>query len=132
MSRKPYIRPVPKTSWYRKHDRYKRYIIREVTCIFIGIYTAILSFGLLNLSEGQESFDLFMATLRTPGALVFHLFALAFAFYHSATWFNVTPQAMPLMKGDDFVSGSLIIRVHYAAWAAVSLVILFSVIVVGA
>ena len=127
MSRKPYIRPVPTASWYMRHDRYKRYMIREITCIFIGIYVAILSLGLFNLSEGQEAFDFFMASLRTPGALVFHFVALAFALYHSATWFNVTPQAMPLMKGDDFVSSSLIIRVHYAAWAVVSLVILFTV-----
>ena len=72
MSRKPYIRPVPTTSWYMRQDRYKRYMLREMTCIFIGIYTVIFSLGLYKLSAGQEAFDLFMTTLRTPGALVFH------------------------------------------------------------
>ncbi|VBB68769.1 Fumarate reductase subunit C [invertebrate metagenome] len=112
-----------------RHGRYKRYMMREVTSIFIGAYTIIFTLGLYRLAEGQDAFDSFMSTLRAPGAIVFHLVAMVFAIYHSTTWFNVTPQAMPLMKGEDFISSSLIISAHYAAWAAVSLVVLLTVTV---
>ncbi len=127
MSHKPYIRPVPKTSWYMQHGRYKRYMAREVTCLLIGAYTAVFTVGLWRLAEGREAFEAFMTTLQAPGAIVFHLIALAFSIYHSTTWFNVTPQAIPLMKGDDFVPGSVIVGAHYAAWAVASLAILIAV-----
>lgn len=127
MSRKPYIRPVAKTSWYMAHGRYKRYMLREVTCLFIGAYTAVFTMGIVRLSQGEAAYNGFLAALHSPLAVVFHLVALALAVYHSTTWFNVTPQAMPLMKGDDFVPGNIIVGAHYAGWAVVSLVILAAV-----
>ena len=33
MSRKPYVREIPKTSWFMRQGRYKRYMAREVTCV---------------------------------------------------------------------------------------------------
>ncbi|KAF0112602.1 MAG: fumarate reductase subunit C [Rhodospirillaceae bacterium] len=127
MSRKPYIRPMSKTSWYLRDGRYKRYMAREVTCLLIGAYTGVFAMGIWRLAEGREAFTAFMAALHAPGAIMFHLVALAFSIYHSTTWFNVTPQAMPLMKGEDFVPGTLIVGAHYAAWAVASLVILIAV-----
>lgn len=129
MNRRPYIRHVPKNSWYLSHIRYQRYIAREITCLFIGAYSVIFTVGLWRLSESREAFNLFMHTLQNPTAIVFHCLAFVFSLYHSATWFNVTPQAMPIMRGDDFISGSIIVRIHYIAWAIISLVIL---VVIGA
>ncbi|MBF0095012.1 MAG: fumarate reductase subunit C [Alphaproteobacteria bacterium] len=127
MSRKPYIRPIPKTSWYMRDGRYKRYMLREVTCVFIGAYTGVLTMGLLRLSQGKEAYEAFLQAMNTPSAIVFHILALLFAVYHSTTWFNVTPQAMPIMKGDDFLPGKVIVTAHYAGWAVVSLFILLVV-----
>jgi fumarate reductase subunit C len=33
MSRQPYVRPVSPTTWYMRNGRYKRYMLREVTCL---------------------------------------------------------------------------------------------------
>lgn len=127
MNRRPYIRPVSRISWYMKNVRYKRYIAREITCFLIGAYTVLFTIGLWRLSDGREAFDIFMATMWTSGGLTFNCIAFVFALYHSVTWFNVTPQAIPLMKGDDFVPGSVIVRAHYTAWVIISLVILIMV-----
>ncbi|MCX7180382.1 MAG: hypothetical protein NTX56_17025 [Proteobacteria bacterium] len=54
MSRRPYVREVPPTSWYFRMPRYMRYMAREVTSIFIGIYTVILLVGLARLTEGVQ------------------------------------------------------------------------------
>lgn len=124
MSRKPYIRPMPKTSWYMRHGRYQRYMLREVTCLFIGAYTGVLTMGLVRLSQGQEAYNAFMQALNAPVAVIFHALALLFALYHSTTWFNVTPQAMPIQRGDEFVPGSVIVGAHYAGWLVASLVVL--------
>ena len=49
----------------------------------------------------------------------------AAAVYHAATWFNATQKAMPIQIGEDFVPGNLISGAHYAAWAVLSVVVLF-------
>ena len=51
---------------------------------------------------------------------MFHLLALAFAIYHSVTWFNLTPKALPLQVGEGFVPDWVIAGAHYAAWIVVS------------
>jgi fumarate reductase subunit C len=125
MSRKPYVRPISKTSWYLSQPRYKRYMAREVTCIFIGIYTLILVVAIKRLSEGQAAYEAFLEGLKSPLSIVFHVLALVIALYHSTQWFNVTPQAMPVQRGEEFLPGSVIVGAHYGGWVVVSLVVLF-------
>jgi fumarate reductase subunit C len=98
---------------------------REVSCIFIGAYTGVIVVGLLRLSDGAASWNAFLKVLQTPASVAFHLGALAFALYHTATWFNVTPKAMPVQIGETRLPGGVIVGVHYAAWALVSALILF-------
>ncbi len=127
MNRKPYIRPINTTSWWLTQPRYIRYMAREVSCVFIGAYTAVVVVGLLRLSAGAAAWAGFLDALQSPASLTFHGFALTFALYHTTTWFNVTPKAMPLQLGETEVPGGVIIGAHYAGWAVVSALILFMV-----
>ena len=125
MSRKPLVRECPPTTWYFRQPRYLRYMSREITSIFIGAYCVLLVVGLHRLANGPEAWEGFLLALRSPDSIVFHLLALAASFYHAATWFNATQKAMPIQIGEDFVPGNLISGAHYAAWAVLSLVVLF-------
>ena len=125
MSRNPYIRTISSTSWWLAQPRYIRYMAREVSCVLIGAYTGVVVVGLLRLSEGAEAWAGFLEAIQTPVSIVFHLLALAFALYHTTTWFNVTPKAMPLQFGDTQVPGCVIIGAHYAGWIVVSALLLF-------
>ena len=127
MNRKPYIRPVSTASWWLAQPRYIRYMAREVSCILIGAYSAILVVGLMRLSQGAAAWNDFVNALQTPVSIGFHLLALAFALYHTTTWFNVTPKAMPVQFGETKLPGGIIIGAHYAGWVVVSVVILFLV-----
>nr|VFJ98963.1 MAG: fumarate reductase subunit C [Candidatus Kentron sp. LFY]VFK20125.1 MAG: fumarate reductase subunit C [Candidatus Kentron sp. LFY] len=125
MSRKPYIREVPKAAWYLRQGRYIRYMAREVTCVFIGIYAFIMLWGLSALSKGEDAYNGFLQSLQSPLSVIVLLLALLFAIYHSISWFNVTPQAMPIQMGEDFLPGGIIVGAHYAGWAVVTVVVLF-------
>jgi len=124
VTRKPYVREVPRLRWFFRHPRYLRYMAREVTCIFIGAYTLLLLVGVKRLSEGEAAYEAFLAALTSPASVAFHAAALAFSVYHSVTWFNVTPKALPLQVGERFVPGGVIAGLHYAVWAVLSLAIL--------
>lgn len=125
MSRRPYVQEVSPTAWFFKRPRYMRYMAREVTSIFIGIYTIILLVGLARLSEGQAQYEGFLAALRQPSSIVFHVLALAFSLYNSFTWFNVAPKALPIQVGEGFMPDSVVAGGHYVVWVLLSLFILF-------
>jgi fumarate reductase subunit C len=97
---------------------------REVTCIFIAVYTVILIVGLVRLSQGREAYEAFLLALASPASVAFHLLALAFAVYHSVTWFNLAPKALPLHMGDKTVAPGAIAAAHYIAWVVISVVVL--------
>ena len=97
---------------------------REITSLFIGAYTGVLVVGLARLAEGQAAYETYLEALQGPAGVVFHGLALLFALYHTATWFNVTPKAMPLEVGGRRVPGAVIIGAHYAGWAVISVALL--------
>jgi fumarate reductase subunit C len=121
----PYVRTIPKVRWFLRHPRYIRYMAREVTCLFIGAYTLLLVWGLRELSNGPAAWQAFLEGLRSPASVIFHVLALGFASYHSITWFNLTPKALPLQMGESFVPDGVISGAHYAGWAVLSVAILF-------
>ena len=124
VNRKPYVRGET-WRWIFRHPRYLRYMARECSCLFIGGYTLLLVAGLKSLSEGRAAYEAFIEGLESPGSIVFHLVALGFAMYHSATWFNLTPKALPVQVGEAFVPDGVISGAHYTAWAVLSLAVLY-------
>ncbi|HVI50614.1 MAG TPA: hypothetical protein VM661_05320 [Candidatus Sulfotelmatobacter sp.] len=125
MSRRPYLRTVER-NWWLSRRRYVVYMIREVTCLFIALYSALLTDGLVRLAEGQAAWDSYLTAISSPPGVLFQLVCLVFATIHSVTWFGVTPKAMPLMIKGEPVPPQTIIRAHYALWAAASLVVLIA------
>jgi len=123
MNRKPYVRPMT-SEWIFRHPRYVRYMMREFSCLFIGAWTLMLVWGLKRLAEGPEAWAGFLAALKSPASVVFHLLAFAFATYHSVTWFRLTPKALPVQLGEEFVSDGLISGAHYVVWAILSFLVL--------
>ena len=124
MSRKPYVREMT-SEWIFRHPRYLRYMTREFSCLFIGGWTLMMVWGLKQLAEGPAAWSAFLEFLKSPASIAFHLVALAFATYHSVTWFNLTPKALPLQMGEEFVPDGAISGAHFFAWGVVSLAILY-------
>ena len=120
MSRKPYVRAMT-SEWITRHPRYLRYMAREFSCLFIMGYTLLLVYGLKSLADGPAAYGAFLAALRSPLSIAFHLLALAFAAYHSITWFNLAPKAMPFQRGEEFVPESVVSGAHFAVWGILSL-----------
>jgi len=93
--------------------------------IFILAYTFLLICALGSLANGEEAYKAFLAALNSPLGILFNLVTLVVTVYHSTSWFNVTPQAMPIQRGEEFVPGNIIVSAHYGAWAVISIIVLF-------
>ena len=122
LGRRPFLREVPRVTWFLRHPRYVRYMLREITCFFIGAFTVVLIVGLVRLVQGRAAYEAFVAALQSPIALVFLSAVLVSAVYHSVTWFNLTPRAMPVQVGERFVPDAVIAGAHYVVWLVVSVV----------
>ena len=122
--RKPFVRELPKTTWFLGHARYKNYMLHEVSSVFVAIYTVILIVGLFRLGAGPLAWQGWLDGVTSPIGVIFHLIALAFFLIHTTSWFKAVPQAMRIQRGEEIVPGKLIIGAHYGVWAAVSVVVL--------
>lgn len=126
--RRPYVREFP-NSWWLEQPFYTRYMLRELTSFFIGTYTALLILGLWRLSEGPEAWTAFIGMFDHWAWVVYHVLALAFAIYHTVTWFALFPRTSPIMLGEDFVRPCALIAGQYVAWVAVTLVVFIAVLI---
>lgn len=108
--------------WWLKKPAYTWFMIRDVTSVFIAVYCIFLMY-LLYRANHAASFASFYQSLAHPVSIVLHLIALAFATYHSITFFNLTPRVIVVFRGDEKVPESAIAAGHYALWAVVSLIL---------
>jgi fumarate reductase subunit C len=115
---KEYIRPMPAT-WWLNNRQLVMFMIRELTAVFAGAY-AVFLLVLIALDK-----DRFIRVLDSPVALVFQLSCLLFVLYHTYTWFEVTPKAIVLWRGDEKVAPSLIVAANYAGWLIASVAMLW-------
>jgi len=118
MSRKPYIREMRNT-WWLKNSFYKAYMMREVSCIFVTIYTLVLLIGVVRLYQGPEAYAAWLAALQSPWSIVLSFIMLVSVGYHSMSWFKVAPQALPLQIGGIQVNAPLVVGLHYAAFIVI-------------
>jgi len=100
-------------------------MLRELTSVFIAIFLVVFLVELYQLSKGPEGYAAFLEKLRSPGWLVFHVVALAFALYHSFTWFNLTAVVQVVRVGDFQVPPRLVAAANFVVWGVLSLAILF-------
>jgi succinate dehydrogenase subunit C len=120
---KEYMRPISVT-WWLQRWAYTKFMIRDVTSIFIAGYCVFLMVMMCRANQGAEAFRAFYESLRSPLSVVLHAIALIFAVIHSVTFFNLTPRVIVLFRGDEKVPEGIIAGLHYAMWGVVSLVLL--------
>ncbi len=120
-----YVRPISKTTWYLGNRNYTIHVINELTSVFVGIYALLLLWGVGAVAGGSETYQSFLECLKGPGIRLLLWVTTIVIFYHAYAWFKVTPKAMPIQKGEEFVPGSVIAGAHYVVWVLSSLVVLF-------
>ena len=103
MSRNPYVRPVSKTTWYMRNGRYRKYMLREVTCLLVGFYSFFVICALGILAGGSpEAWESFLASQQNGFWIAFHAAALIFYLvYMTFDWFKLAPKAMPVQLGEQ-------------------------------
>ena len=124
---KSYVRPM--SGWWLKNPFYIKYMVREATSIFVGIYAVVLLEGLMAVAEGETDFNNWLAAMHSPLAIGFHIVALAAALYHTVTWFSVAPKVAPILFiGKKRIQPSAITAAQYVVAVIVYLLLFWMIL----
>jgi fumarate reductase subunit C len=130
---------MPNVKLYRRHINifwwanrwiHIKFIARELTSICVGVYSLIFLFFIWTVLQGPETFEAFSSAMRSPAALVFHLFLLGGILFHGITWFNLAPKAMVIKRGDKTVPGTVIALMNYLGWMVISVALIWLLLAV--
>ena len=111
------------TYWWLWKWPYLKFVLRELSSIFVA-YFVVLTLAQINcLRGGPEAFAEFQQRLRNPFVLVLNGISLCFVLLHTLTWFNLAPRAMVVRLGGKRLPEALIAGANYFVWMAVSVVV---------
>ena len=91
--RRTYVRPMD--GWWKRDPFFLWYMARELTAPFVALYSVILLVTVLRLAEGRESFDAWVAALKSDTSIFLHALLFLVFVYHTWTWFKIMPKTMP-------------------------------------
>jgi fumarate reductase subunit C len=126
--RQPYQRKMT-NDWWLKNIFYSKYMIREGSSILITLYSLILAWGILRLSQGEAAFNAWLSALQHPVSILLHLLIFLIAMYHTITWFSLAPKAVDLYIKGKPIDSKLIVSGHYIAFAVVTLFCLVIILI---
>ena len=122
--------PKMSTFWWLEKKSYLVFILRELSCVFVGWFIVYLLMLVSAVIQGDASYQEFMAWSATTPVVLLNVVSFLFLSFHAVTFFSAAPQAMVVKLGPNKVPGSLILAGHYAGWAAVSALVIW--LLVGA
>ena len=113
------------TYWWLAGWPYTRFILRELTSLFVAWTVALTLLLVRALADGPYALAELQDWLRTPALVALNGVSLLFVIYHTITWFNLAPSAMAVRVGGKRVPDALIAAPNYVGWLGVSAVVVW-------
>ena len=111
------------TYWWLDRWPYFRFILRELSSVFVAWFVFITVLQIRALRRGPTAYADFQERLRNPILFAINILTLLFVIFHATTWFNLTPKAMPVRVGGKRVPSLLIVAPSYLVWVAISVAV---------
>jgi fumarate reductase subunit C len=120
-----WLRPRLSTYWWLGKWPYVRFILRELSSVFVAWFVVFLLLLVRAVARGPEAYRGFLDLAAHPVVLTVNIVAALFIVFHAYTWFAVAPQAIVAHLGKHRVPPFQIAAAHYLAWVVVSAAILW-------
>jgi len=106
--------------WWLKSWRYTRFVLRELTSLFVVFACGVNLWQMRALAGGADAYAEFVDLLRSPAMIALNAVAFLAVLYHAVTWFRLAPQAMPVRLAGRKVPDSMIVAANFLAWFVAS------------
>jgi len=111
------------TYWWLTKWSYMKFVLRELSSIFVAWFVVLTLLQLRCLSQGPEAYARWQEWMRNPFLIAGNVVTLFFVLWHTVTWFNLAPRAMAVRVAGKRVPALLIAAGNYLAWAVVSVIL---------
>ncbi len=111
--------------WWLKDRAYVKFVVRELTSVFVAYFALLYLWQLRALAQGPDAYARFLARLKTPLFLTVDIVALVFVVFHTITWFNAAPAAVAVRVRGKKVPAEIIIGSQYFGWVLASAVVVW-------
>lgn len=118
-----WYRPKVSVYWWLGDWRYLKFILREISSVFVAIFVVMTLLQLHALQQGPQAYAQFQEWLRTPVVLALNVISLLFVVFHAITWFNLAPHALAVRVRGKKVPSLMISAPNYLAWLGISLLV---------
>jgi fumarate reductase subunit C len=122
--------------WYRKPTsiywwvgswRYVKFILRELSSVFVAWTVVLILLQIRALRQGPDSYVSFLQWMGNPTVIALNVLTFLFVVFHAVTWFNLAPKAMPVRVRGNRLPDIVIAAPNYAAWILISAVVSYIV-----
>jgi fumarate reductase subunit C len=120
-----WLRPRMSTYWWLGKWPYVKFILRELSSVFVAWFVIYLLLLVRAVSRGETAYQSFLAFSSHPVVLTVNIVAFFFIVFHAVTWFALAPQAIVAHIGKKRVPPILIALPHYGAWIVISAAVLW-------
>ena len=114
--------------WWLGQWRYLKFILRELSSVFVAWFVVLTLLELHALEAGPEAYTGLQHWLRTPAAIALNALSFVFVVFHAVTWFNLSPRAMAIRFQGKRLPDFLVAAPNYALWLLVSAAIVWVVV----
>jgi fumarate reductase subunit C len=111
------------TYWWLQRWEYLRFVLREISSVFVAWFVLLTIVQLYAASRGSDAYSEFLDFLKNPFVIAFNVISFLFVVFHSITWFNLSARAMSIRVGGKKVPGFMISGPNFVAWIVISAVI---------
>lgn len=115
-----WYRPRVSVYWWLGQWRYLKFILRELSSVFVALVVILTILQVRALREGSQAYARFQHELQKPAVISISLISLFFVVFHTITWFNLTPRAMAVRVRGKRIPEWLVAAPNYAMWIVVS------------
>ncbi len=120
---KPYVRSMG--GWWKRDPFFGRYMLREMTAFAVAAYAIVLTVGVMRLAQGEAAWNGWLAALRSPASIVWHVVLLLAMALHAKSWFEIMPKTLPAIQvRGQRLSAAAITRTGWAAAIVASVLLL--------
>jgi fumarate reductase subunit C len=118
-----WYRPKVSVYWWLGQRQYLKFIVRELSSVFVAFCVIELLFLFRALTRGPDAYVQFFSTLRSPLVVLMNVVSLFFVVFHTITWFNLAPHATDIRVAGKRVPDIMLTAPNYLGWLVVSGVI---------
>jgi fumarate reductase subunit C len=118
-----WYRPRMSVWWWLESWPYARFVLRELTSVFVACASLMTLWQVRAIAQGPEAWALVLERLRSPLCIAFNLLALAALLFHAVTWCSLAPRAMVVYAGGRRLPDLVVAGLNYGAWAVLSVVL---------